>query len=139
MYANGETETMITSALKRCINRLVLSAAILMSVHASVLADEIQPAFVLGDGLMTCKTWTEHHLAGGPQHVADVAWVFGFLSGFNEFDQRSKRPFLSQDEAVVQSSIDRFCVESPEKHVMEIVVRLSRSSVTSPPTSETKP
>jgi hypothetical protein len=129
MYANGKAKAMTTSTAKRYICRIVLGAAILASFNTSAMADEIQPAFVLGDGLMTCKTWTEHHLAGGRQYAADVAWVNGFLSGFNEFDQSPKRPFLSQDEVVVQSSIDRYCRESPDKNVVEIVVRLARSSV----------
>jgi hypothetical protein len=56
------------------------------------------------------------------RHSEDIGWLFGFISGYNEFDNIPKRPFLSQDEANLQKAIDQRCAASPDKLVKETVL-----------------
>ena len=56
------------------------------------------------------------------RHSEDIGWLFGFISGYNEFDNIPKRPFLSQDEANLQKAIDQRCAASPDKLVKERVL-----------------
>jgi hypothetical protein len=107
---------------KRPFAVFIVGFLIMASVPLCGAGHEVEPAFVLGNGLFSCDKWTKDHAVNGREYEEDVQWLFGFISGFNKYYRVLQRPFLTQDERVLVKAIDRRCTGSPNTLIAEEVV-----------------
>jgi hypothetical protein len=91
----------------------VIVTAVLMAGAAEARA---QKSSLMGQGSLTCGTWTAWRrdgLALGPQQ-----WVLGFLSGIGVMGESDLNPLNDVDADSVFGWIDSYCQAHPSEKVM---------------------
>jgi hypothetical protein len=78
---------------------------------------ETDIVFVVDPQHRTCERWIKDRKSGGEDEKEDIAWVYGFFSGYNEFGPKSKSPFLDYDGIHLLEQVDKVCATNPKIHV----------------------
>lgn len=81
----------------------------------------------LGPGNVQCSAWSQNRSVGSEFAGEDIGWILGFFSGFNEYFEGNRRPFMREDQENIVSAIDRFCLRHPGDTLAEAAKALIES------------
>jgi hypothetical protein len=98
---------------------LITSLAIVPAFQSQ--GELVQAGFVLGRGRFLCEKWTSDRLISSYLYQQDIQWLYGYISGYNDFSPTVKRPFLPQDETNLASAIGEECESAPKILVAQAV------------------
>ena len=78
---------------------------------------------LVGDGLISCQTWTEEREANSPRSSLMTVWVLGFMSAANTtLFARGDPDFLAEsdiDIRTIVTGIDSYCQAHPEHRIAD--------------------
>lgn len=80
----------------------------------------------------SCDDWIKHRYAGGDEPNADIAWLYGFFSGYDIFNESRHGLFLSYDGKNILPWIDKYCADDPKQHIAEAALKFINSFKTLP-------
>jgi len=99
----------------------LLAFTILLTARpASAAGYDPDHVIIVDPGNRTCAGWMEHRVAAKSDANEDVAWLYGFVSGYNVFAVKPKKAhaFFSDDGRHIADWIDKFCAKHPDKAVV---------------------
>jgi HdeA/HdeB family len=90
-------------------------AGFLLSSAAQIAAQE---QAVLGQGNVSCQTWTGDRNSESGEAKARVAWVLGYITAFNQYGSKLEgRLYSGRSTEQITASIDNYCSQHPTDNV----------------------
>jgi len=110
----------------------VASVAVVIAIFATPsIADtvhttkEISPYPIIMDkSPRTCNDWVAHRHTHDASEKEDMAFLYGFFSGYNAFKQPAPRVFLTQDANNLLQVMDRYCTKYPKDHIATVAIKV---------------
>jgi hypothetical protein len=89
--------------------RTALLAGSLILFSAPLLAQE---QAVLGQGNVSCGSWTESRRGDDPQVAARTAWVLGYITAFNQYGSKPAGGVSGGiDTQEITAFVDSYCLQ----------------------------
>jgi hypothetical protein len=108
------------------MRRTVFCALVAFIVLASSAQGQ-KPTTLIGAGIRSCGTWTKS--IGTPGHIEYSAWVFGYVSAYNQFGLYADSDVSrTTDGDGILGWIDRFCLDHPINQTNNLIGELQRRS-----------
>ena len=78
------------------------------SLPAQAASDQLP---VLGQGNISCGSWLEGRQTESVDATSRVAWVLGFMTGFNQYGSKSKADDVSEGKSTEEllAWMDNYC------------------------------
>jgi hypothetical protein len=69
---------------------------------------------VLGQGNVSCRTWSADRSSNSGEAIARVGWVLGYITAFNEYGAKARGgASLQMSTEQITASIDDHCKQNP--------------------------
>src|SRR5271157_571308 len=85
------------------------------AIFCGFLSSQVAAAeAVLGQGNISCVSWTESRGDDNPLAATRTAWVLGFVTAFNQYVSKSEGDVSGgKDTEALMSKIDDYCKQHP--------------------------
>jgi hypothetical protein len=97
--------------------------ALVILAWAVIASSPATSARLLGDGTISCETWTEERDANSPRSSMMLVWVLGFMSAANAtLFVRGDPDFLADadiDIRTIAASVDSYCQAHPDRRIAD--------------------
>jgi hypothetical protein len=108
---------------KRSIEFYGIAAASFLLISTIQIAAQEQA--VLGQGNVSCRTWTEDRNGHSGEAMARVAWVLGYITAFNQYGSKPEGDVSAgRSTEQITASIDDHCRQNPADNVYRASVAL---------------
>ena len=79
---------------------------------------------VVDTSTRTCKSWKEHRQSNASNNQEDAAFIYGFFSGYNAFNQSQSPRFLPHDAVNLLNIMDRYCTNEPHSQLATVAIEV---------------
>lgn len=111
--------------MKACV--VIAAFVFILFVYANTtrtVASENSSLPILMDSeLRTCKKWLENRNKHNAAERENSAFLHGFFSGYNAFNQPKSTSFLSQDAKNIFNALDTYCSKEPDSHIAVVAIK----------------
>ena len=90
-------------------------AGLLVFLIGQIAAQEYA---VLGQGNVSCESWLNERKGDGSQASSRVAWILGYMTGFNQYGSKPKGD-VSRGKSTeeIMAWIDSYCGQRPSDNL----------------------
>jgi hypothetical protein len=97
--------------IKRRLYRTVVSFVALLTLAVQVAAQELP---VLGQGNLSCNSWTERRAGDAVDAATMIAWALGYITAYNHYGAEPKGDVSGgQQTEELAKWIDDYCHKNP--------------------------
>jgi hypothetical protein len=97
--------------MKTSIQRAVVPLVMLLALTVQVAAQDLP---VLGQGNLSCTSWTERRAGDAVDAATMIAWALGYMTAYNQYRAEPKRDVSGgQHTAELAKWIDDYCRKNP--------------------------
>jgi hypothetical protein len=97
--------------MKTSIQRAVVPFVMLLALTVQVAAQDLP---VLGQGNLSCTSWTERRAGDAVDAATMIAWALGYMTAYNQYGAEPKRDVSGgQHTEELAKWIDDYCRKNP--------------------------
>jgi hypothetical protein len=97
--------------MKARIQKAFLSFVMVLALTVQVGAEDLP---VLGQGNLSCNSWTERRTGDAVDAATMIAWALGYMTAYNEYGAKPKRDVSGgQHTEELAKWIDDYCRKKP--------------------------